>query len=318
MSNSIGFEKLSPDLIIDSVEAALDENLTGFTQAYPSYINRVYEVHTEDGERIIAKFYRPGRWSRAGLLEEHHFLYELDEAEIPVVAPFYLQDTTSLVSAEGIPFALFPKRSGRGFEAEDFNSYRRLGTLIGRVHLIGRQKPAEHRFRMKPSSVHEYLKNIIEEDLMPSGLGKTFQSLSDILVQRLTEAFHNVPLQRIHGDLHRANILDRMEQGLLLIDFDDMMMGPPVQDLWLLLPDYREFCKSEINALLEGYTSVCDFNYKTLDLIEPLRAMRMIYFLAWQVKQRQDKGFDKHFPDWGTNAFWNKEIIDLQEQLNRI
>jgi len=313
-----GFEGLSPELVIDAVEAGIDENLTGFAQSYPSYINRVYEVETEDGERIIAKFYRPGRWSREALLEEHAFLYELDEGELPVVAPFYLQESSSLLTVEGYPFALFPKRAGRGFESEDPESYRRLGTLIGRMHLIGRQREASHRYHLKPESALGYLQELEEADLLPPELEPVFTRISRDLTERLVTAFDGALSQRIHGDLHRANILDRMDQGLLLIDFDDMMMGPPVQDLWLLLPDYKDNSQGEISWLLEGYTSVCDFDPRELNLIEPLRAMRMIYFLAWQARQREDRSFRHHFPDWGSRAFWNKEIIDLQEQLSRL
>ena len=324
------FDNLTPDLVIEAVEASIDIDLTNYTQPMPSYINRVYELKTEDDEFYIAKFYRPGRWSHSALLEEHRFILDCDADDIPVAAPLPLcglvesGDAPTLGKVEGIPFAVFPRKGGRLWEAENFDYWMRIGRLLGRLHNTGASRKAEHRIRL--SADHSFLTDIdvlmsadwIHPDLKGE-MGETIKKL-EYLVCSLFEEYggDDTDLIRVHGDFHSGNILDRPGDGLYLMDFDDMAMSLPVQDLWLLLPDYAPESGLEAGAVIEGYREFRAFNTETLMLVEPLRAMRMIYFLCWCGKQKNDFRFQHSFPDWGGKAFWQKEIQDLSNQHDQI
>jgi Ser/Thr protein kinase RdoA (MazF antagonist) len=309
------FTALTPDVMLDAVEQALGARLTGLAQPHHSYINRVYEVQAAGGERLIAKFYRPGRWSRAAVQDEHQFLQECAAEEIPVVAPLALAGST-LHETNGILFALFPKRWGRAFEATSEEDWRRLGRILSRLHIIGARHDAPQRLVMHPAaSTTADLAQLRAADVVAARQRADFFQIGTEILELITEPFADVPLQRIHGDCHRQNILERPGEGLLLIDFDDMVMGPPVQDLWMLLPDHMERSRREIQLIVEGYETFQDFDDATLRLIEPLRAMRMLYFLAWCSRQAQDPNFALKFPDWQTDAFWRQQVSDLRRQL---
>jgi Ser/Thr protein kinase RdoA (MazF antagonist) len=308
------FTALTPDVMLDAVEQALGVRLTGLAQPHHSYINRVYELQTATGERLIAKFYRPGRWSRAAVLDEHQFLLECVAAEIPVVAPLALGGGT-LGETQGILFALFPKRWGRAFEAASEEDWRRLGQLLSRLHIVGREREAPQRVVMHPSeSTTADLAQLEAAGVVAARQRLEFFATGTEIMELIREPFEDVPLQRIHGDCHRQNILERPGEGLLLIDFDDMVMGPPVQDLWMLLPDHMERSQREINLIVEGYETFQEFDDSTLRLVEPLRAMRMLYFLAWCSRQSHDPNFALKFPDWQTDAFWRQQVADLRRQ----
>jgi Ser/Thr protein kinase RdoA (MazF antagonist) len=311
----MSFETLTPDAIIDAVEAAAGLSMTGLTIALPSYINRVYELRAKDGAKLIAKFYRPGRWSREAILDEHRFTLDCTEAELPVVAPLTLANRETLAEHGGILFALFPKKAGRQLEINDESDWPRLGSLIGRLHVCGEKRAAQNRVVIAPglsaTGDVEYLCGRV----IPQRFRDGFRAAATSIIQRSTPAFEGLPRIRLHGDCHRGNILDRLDEGLLLIDFDDMAMGPAVQDLWLLLPDRVSACGREIELFLRGYGQFREFDRSTLRCVEPLRAMRMIYFLAWASRQEKDALFRRNFPEWGTDAFWQREINDLREQL---
>lgn len=311
-----GFEDLGPDLMMTAVEEGLGVKLTGLAAPFPSYINRVYEFAAVGGERLVAKFYRPGRWSFAALEDEHRFVQDCSAADIPVVAPLKLQNGGTLGTVDGVHFAVYPKRSGREFELNGDDEWRRLGTLAARLHQVGSECDAPSRLMHHPrESTAEEVNLLLEGDAILPRFRRPFADLSRQLLRMIVPLFDDIEYLRIHGDLHRANILERPGEGLLLIDFDDMMVGPPVQDLWLLLPEHADECRREISLLLEGYTMLRDFDPWTMRLIEPLRAMRMIYFLSWISRQAGDYNFEQHFPGWGTDAFWQREIGDLERQL---
>lgn len=326
-NNGIDFDLLTPHVVLAAVEQSFELVLDGTMLAYPSYVNRVYGLTTEDRVGYVAKFYRPGRWSDEAILEEHAFVRECHDAELPVVAPCVdsYGDTLQSVIAEDdngeqeYRFALYPKRGGRNFDAEGEQDWLRLGRLAGRLHTVARNVTATHRVVCTPElSTVRFIEELESEAVVHPRCAEDFFAVTSQVLERLRGRFDGVTLQPIHGDFHRGNVLDRVDQGLLVIDFDDMMVCPPVQDLWLLLPGRLDDSRRELNLLLEGYEEFLAFDYTTISLIEPLRIMRMIYYLAWCARQRNDVGFRKAFPDWGTEAFWLKEIEDLRTQLNVI
>jgi len=295
----------------------MDLSLTGLTAPLPSYINRVYELQSVNDERLIAKFYRPGRWAHAALQDEHDFVADCAADEIPVVAPLVLANGSTIGEHDGILFSVFPKRSGREMDLRTEEGWRRLGRLVGRIHLAGSRRDAENRLQMHPATttVPE-----IEQLLsfMSPHQADRFKDVTSRIVEIALREFEDVELQRIHGDCHRANILERPDEGLMVIDFDDMVMGPPVQDIWLLLPDHANHVRHEINLILEGYEQFMDFDDRSLRLVEILRAMRIIYFLSWCSTQVADFRFQGNFPDWGSDMFWQREIADLERQYHVI
>ncbi len=313
------FDHFTPDLILDAIEEGTGRKLTGLTAPLPSYINRVYELQTVDGEKLIAKFYRPGRWERAAIEDEHDFVLDCAAVEIPVVAPFELATGSTIGEHEGVLYSVFPKRSGREMELRDEESWLRLGRLVGRVHQAGWERDAENRLRMHPETTTiPEIDGLLESGFMGRGQADRFKDVTSRIVEKALRAFEGIELQRVHGDCHRANILERPDEGLMVIDFDDMVMGPAVQDIWLLLPGHASDTRREIGLILEGYEQFMEFDERQLRLIEILRAMRIIYFLSWCGTQSDDYKFRTNFPDWGSDAFWNREIADLERQHQAI
>ncbi len=316
---SARFENLTPDCILEAVEGGMGCRLTGLTSPLPSYINRVYELQSVDGVRLIAKFYRPGRWNRATLQDEHDFVLDCAAEEIPVVAPLALADGRTIGEHEGLLYSVFPKRSGREMELHTEEGWLRLGRLVGRIHLAGSRREATNRLRMHPEGTTlPEIGMLLSGGFMPPHQAVRFKEVTSRIVEIALREFDGVELQRIHGDCHRANILERPDEGLMVIDFDDMVMGPAVQDIWLLLPGHANTTRNEINLILEGYEQFMEFDDRQLRLVEILRAMRIIYFLSWCGTQADDFKFQSNFPDWGSEMFWQREIGDLEYQYNAI
>jgi Ser/Thr protein kinase RdoA (MazF antagonist) len=308
------FNELDPERVFRAVEESYGLVADGSLTNYPSYINRVYGFRTEDGENLVAKFYRPHRWTEETLLDEHRFLLDCEEAEIPVSLPLVSLLGSTLSASPPYYFTLFEKKGGRNFDAESDEDWTRMGSLVGRLHAAGRRRKAEHRLLCSPDVSRAQVSELLSPGLVHGEFKAEFEDLARKTLDFITPHFTDPEPIRLHGDLHRGNILDRREEGLFLMDFDDMMSGPAVQDLWLLLPDYAEDCENELFHLIEGYEMFLPFDPKTLKLIEPLRFMRMIHFLAWQAHQRHDAGFHTLFPDWGNKPFWLKEVEDLRVQ----
>ena len=321
------FEHLAPEVILNAVEESFDLSLTGILTPYSSYINRVYGVETDDGERFVVKFYRPNRWSEEAILEEHRFVLDCVAEELPVVAPEPASSGSTLQSAavatEGgerrFLFALYRSKGGRLFDAEGEENWLRIGALIGRVHVAGRLGEAKHRLVCMPDeATRGFIDEVRSAGVVHPDIGSEFFDVSEGILNHITPDFKETRLQRIHGDCHRGNILDRQTEGLMMIDFDDMVVGPPVQDIWLLLPDYADSSYVELELILEGYERFGAFDRETIRLIEPLRFMRMVHFIAWSARQRNDHRFREAFPDWGEKSFWIKEIEDLRVQAQII
>jgi Ser/Thr protein kinase RdoA (MazF antagonist) len=314
----MSYEQLTPDELLNAVESATGLAMTGLTVALPSYINRVYELRAKDGTKLIAKFYRPGRWSKEVIMDEHRFALDCMESELPVVAPLELTTGETLGQHGDFLFALYPKRAGRQLEITSDGDWGRIGSLVGRLHICGEKRPAPNRIVIDPrlSALHDV--EFLCAQVIPERFRAQYRGIAGMIIEQSSPVFESAERIRLHGDCHRGNILDRLDEGLLLIDFDDMAMGPPVQDLWLLLPDRPAACGREIDLFLEGYERFRKFDRMSLRCIEPLRAMRMIYFLAWVSRQANDAIFKRNFPDWGIDSFWQREIGDLREQLSFI
>lgn len=313
------FEPLTPDTILTAVEDSLGLRLTNLCRPMNSYINRVYELQSTEGKGYVAKFYRPGRWSKETLQDEQDFLLELAEAEIKVVAPLPLQGQETLGETMGIYFAVFPKKGGRSFDEFSDNQWPELGRLMGRVHLVGAKHPPRNRITLSPDkSTRQNLDYILDGDFIPTDLVSPFRDLAEALITEITPLFKQTEMIRIHGDCHFSNLMQRPDEGIFLIDLDDMAVGPPVHDFWMLLPGFFNESLAEVEMFLEGYEVFKDFDRQSLRLIEPLRAMRFIHFITWCAHQVAEDGLSRVATDFGSHAYWQQEIRDLSEQLDRI
>ncbi len=322
------FNYLSPELALSAVGEAFGIEPDGSFFAYPSYANRVYGLRADSGEEYVAKFYRPGRWTPEAILEEHAFVAELAEAEIPVVAAIPDADGHTLpeLVIEGArgetayPFALFPKRGGRLFDAEREEDWLRMGALAGRIHAVGARRPFRERVRVEPGLLAAYATEILEGGAVHPDAEARVRALLEQAAAVVDEALSAAasPPIRLHGDFHRGNVLDRVDAGLLAIDFDDAASGPAVQDLWLLLPGHADECRREFGLIVEGYEAFMPFDRSALSMIEPLRLLRMVHFISWQARQRSDRGFLDRFDGWGSKAFWMSEAVDIEDQLERV
>ena len=313
------FPNLTPEVVLAAVEEGLGMYISNLCRPMNSYINRVYELADEDGEGLIAKFYRPTRWSRQALQDEHDFLLALADREVPVIAPLPLVDGTTLGRVGEISFAVFPKKWGRIVDEYSDDQWLELGHLIGRTHAVGAAQRPKDRITMVPEqSTRSQVDYILGHDLVPEDLQQEFQSLTETLIADTMPMFAGAELICLHGDCHSANLIYRPDESFYIIDFDDMAIGPPVQDLWMLLPAVPEESLVEIDIFLEGYRVFRDFDLRSLKLIEPLRAMRFIHYIAWCAHQVIEDGSSVVMPNFGTRDYWRHELGDLADQLQRI
>jgi len=321
------FFELTPERVLDSVEAS-GLRCTGRCQALGSMENRVYELEIEDDEQssgrrfLVAKYYRPGRWTKEQILDEHAFMLELEEEEVPVIAPLQFPDGETLKVCEhtGIFYTLFPKRSGRSSDEFTLDNLNRVGRQLARIHSVGARKPAPHRVTLNAATYGEAnLEAILSLNVITDAdQRKMYETHCRELIKRIAPFFESAKPQRIHGDCHLGNLIWRDDQPYF-VDFDDMVMGPPVQDFWLLLPSEEgEEQSRDWDALLEGYTQLRDFDRNTKILVEPLRALRYIHFSAWIGKRWEDPAFQNAFPQYGNERYWAVQIQDLREQLSKI
>lgn len=313
------FSHLTPDEVLHLVERALGRPAASLCRPLGSYINRVYDVQMDDGTWVVVKFYRPHRWSRDALQDEQDFLTDLQEAEVSVIAPLRGANGATLHEHHGMYFAIFPKKGGRALEEPSPTEWQELGRLLARVHAVGSQRAPRDRIRLGPdTSTRLHLDAIFACEFPSPGARRTYEDVTREIVESITPLFEDVERIRLHGDCHRANILHRPGEPFFLIDFDDMTVGPAVQDVWMLLPGHVKDSRAELDNLLEGYETFRSFDYATLRLIEPLRAMRIIHYTAWCARQKADGGFARVAPDWGSAAYWRQETHDLEKQLREI
>ncbi len=314
------FPELSPDTVLSLVESALSLSCTNICRPLNSYINRVFELEDSEGTGLVVKFYRPGRWSKAALQDEHDFLLELNEQEIPVIPPLLLHDGTTLGEHENMYFSVFPRCGGRSYDEFNEEQWLEIGHLLGRCHAVGGVHQARNRIRMAPDhSTAKQVQYIIDSGLIhEDALSQKLSSLSEELIAEIVPLFNDTTMSRIHGDCHCSNIIYRPGESFFLIDFDDMVMGPPVQDIWMLLPGTPQESLLEIDLFLEGYETFCHFDKRSFRLIEPLRAMRFIHYIAWLTHQYLADGSAPLIPGFGSQEYWETEIADLEDQLKRI
>jgi Ser/Thr protein kinase RdoA (MazF antagonist) len=320
------FFELTPERILDSAEAA-GLRCTGRCLALNSMENRVYEVEieVEDESTItsrfdlfrVVKFYRPGRWTKEQILEEHSFLAELERADIPVAAPLPFEDgsTLKLVEGSNIWCSVFPKIGGRSPDEPGIEELERIGRLLARLHNVGQARPAANRLRLTPELYGiANMRFLYDQGFLPEEMKDSYKRLVESICAIVEPWFKEVDYQRIHGDCHFGNILWNTH-GPCLLDFDDMVMGPCVQDLWLILPGRDEETKRQLQVLLAAYESMRSFDRGSLRLIEPLRALRFIHYSAWIARRWQDPAFQRVFTHFGSPGYWNGQLADLREQL---
>ena len=313
------FGGLTPPVIIDLVESSLGVRCTNLCRPYNSYINRVYELAMADGQGLVVKFYRPGRWSHQALQDEHDFLLELAADEIPVIAPLVLRDGGTLGRFGDGLFAVFAKKGGRNPDEFDDDQWLAFGRLIGRMHLVGARRQPGDRQRMHPRySTTAQVAFIRSSGLLPTDLDAPYARVTGTIIEEIAPLFAQTELIRIHGDCHRGNLIQRPDEPLFLIDFDDLAIGPPIQDLWMLLPGTLADASLQAELFLEGYETFRPFDRTSLRLIEPLRAMRFIHYSAWCARQVVEDGASQIVPDFGSHPYWQAEINDLEDQLDRI
>ena len=309
------FATLSPDLVLDAVES-LGYLSDARVLALNSYENRVYQVGIEGETPLIAKFYRPGRWSDAAIREEHAFSLELAEHEIPVVAPL-LRDGESLFEHAGFRFALFPRRGGHAPEPGNLDQLYRLGQLLGRLHGVGASRPFQHRETMTVENFgHQSLACVLDSGFLPASLRPAYESVARDLLARLDALFAGVRYStiRLHGDCHPGNLLYR-DEAFHMVDLDDCRMGPAVQDLWMMLAGERQERLSQLSELIEGYQEFHNFDPRELALIEGLRSLRLLHYSAWLARRWDDPAFPMSFPWFANERYWGDQILALREQL---
>lgn len=313
------FAKLDPETILTCIEQAVGCRLLNVCRPHASYINRVYELQDDQGTFIIAKFYRPCRWSEQALKDELRFLLDCAAAELPVIAPLPLHDESYLGICRGIRFAVYPRCGGRLVDEYQDEQWLQIGRLLGRIHQVGRTRKADDRERLHPRhSTRKQADYILAQKLLPAELESLFRGVVDELIELIAPRFDHVEFLRIHGDCHPANIIFRPEESFFLIDFDDMVVGPAVQDMWMLLPGPVAESRHELNLLLEGYESFSSFDDRTLELIEPLRAMRFIHYMSWCARQYLEDGGTRVDESFGSSEYWYREIAELQDQVTTI
>lgn len=319
------FYQLNPETILSSIDG-LGFRTTGRCMALNSMENRVYEIEIETESSIasehflIAKFYRPGRWTKEQILEEHEFLKELQAEEIPVIAPIEINgETLFSVPSHNLYFCIFPKQGGRAPQDMNEQMLQILGRLLARMHNVGAVKKAQHRLHITPDTFgRQNLEFLLKSKAIPFHHENSYKSLVEQICNVSDPLFKNIEMHRIHGDCHWGNVIYREDRGAFFIDFDDMLMGPAVQDIWLLVPGDDEYAVRDRQTMIDAYNSMRGFDSKSLRLIEPLRSLRMIHFAAWITKRWEDPAFKQAFPFYGTEQYWGNQIQDLTNQLRKI
>jgi Ser/Thr protein kinase RdoA (MazF antagonist) len=308
------FLALTPEKVLTAVEAG---GLACNPVCYPlnSFENRVYEVELADRSRVVAKFYRPERWSEEQILEEHQFLEDAAAEEIPVCTMRPFPGGGTLRRIDGILYCLSDRRGGRAPDELDEAGARRLGMLVGRLHNVGARREAKHRLRLTADTyIRADLDWLERHEALPRHLRERYSDAALAIAAIADRRLAGVPVHRVHGDLHLGNVLIR--DGLLhVLDFDDMVVGPAVQDLWLALPGRDAYTLALRERFLEGYLQFSEFDRSTLSLIEPLRGLRIVHYAAWLARRWHDPAFPAAWPHFGTAEYWERESQDLEEQL---
>jgi len=326
VEDSHPYSRLTPDVVLNALDA-VGLRCDGRLLALNSYENRVYQVGVEDAQGqpglVVAKFYRPARWSDAQIIEEHTFCAQLAAQEIPVVAPLEF-DGRTLLHAGGFRVAVFPRRGGRAPELDDPVALEWIGRFIGRIHAVG----AVHAFTERPrldieSFGVEPRAFLLASGLIPSELVPAWTQAADLALEGVRHAFKragNVGELRLHGDCHAGNVLWTPATGNAVggphfVDLDDARMGPAVQDLWMLISGDRENMGIQLGRILKGYEDFSEFDDRELHLVEALRTLRLIHYSAWLARRWDDPAFPMAFPWFNTARYWQDRVLELREQV---
>ena len=316
MDSEAPYSELSPQTVLDAIEAA-GHRCDGRVLALNSYENRVYQIGIEDGQPLVAKFYRPSRWSDAAIREEHAFAAELAALEIPVVAPL-VRDGVSLHVHRGFRYAIFPRRGGRWPELGQSDEREWVGRFLGRIHAVGRAARFHERARLSMDDLGRNARDyVLEGDFMPDYLADKYAEVTDELLEEIearAAGWGGAMLGRILGDCHRGNIL-WTDLGPHFVDLDDCLTGPAVQDLWMLLAGGPQEMRTGLTDLLKGYEQFLPFDRSEIALIEPLRALRMIHYSAWLARRWHDPAFPLAFPWFAEPRYWEDHYRALYDQL---
>jgi Ser/Thr protein kinase RdoA (MazF antagonist) len=316
MSSDAPYSNLSPELVLDAIEA-VGFRCDGRVLALNSYENRVYQIGIEDGDPVVAKFYRPNRWTDAAIREEHAFAAELAAQEIPVVAPL-LRDGVSLHVHLGFRYAVFPRRGGRWPELGSVEDREWVGRFLGRIHAVGRAARFAERTRLSMEELGRKARDfVLDGDWMPDYLATKYADLTDDLLEEVearAAGWGGAAMVRILGDCHRGNIL-WTDLGPHFVDLDDCLTGPAIQDLWMLLAGAQQEMRTELHDLLKGYEQFLPFDRREIALIEPLRALRMIHYSAWLARRWHDPAFPQAFPWFAEPRYWEQHYRALDDQL---
>lgn len=308
------FLALTPEKVLDAVEDA-GLRCNPVCHALNSYENRVYDIQLEDETHIVAKFYRPQRWSREQIIEEHSFMNDLEAAEVPICNLRRFPDGSTLRVKENIYYCLYDRFGGRAPQDIDHELAERLGMLLGRMHNVGAAGESRNRIFLDANTyVRANLKWLAGKETIPVHLESRYLDAANELALIADRRMAGVDRQRIHGDFHAGNLL--LRDGLLhVLDFDDHVTGPAVQDFWLLLQGRDDWTRQLMETLIEGYEQFRPFDRRTLDLIEPLRALRRIHYTAWLARRWHDPVFPVTWPHFGSETYWAEEVADLEDLL---
>jgi len=310
------YAALTPEVVLDAV-AALGLRPDGRLLALSSYENRVYQVWLEEdapavGSCVVAKFYRPGRWSEAQIDEEHAFAHELAEREIPVVAPSHQGKFSDFI------YALYPRRGGRTPELGDPRTLEWIGRFMGRIHAVGGTQPFRVRDALTPQTFgREPRAYLLQTQFIPADLLDAWKAVTEQALQLVDACYERaggVKAIRLHGDCHPGNIL-WTEEGPHFVDLDDARMGPAMQDLWMLLSGDRGAMSRQLHEVLKGYEQFMRFERRELHLLEALRTLRLIHYSAWIARRWDDPAFPAAFPWFNTQRYWQDRILELREQI---
>jgi Ser/Thr protein kinase RdoA (MazF antagonist) len=318
------YEILTPDVVMDAL-ASVGLHGDGRLMALSSYENRVYQAYLEEPVEghaaVVAKFYRPGRWSEAQILEEHAFSAELAAAEVPAVAPLVLNGAT-LHQHGGFSFSVSPRRGGRAPELDDEDVLEWIGRFLARIHVVGAAKPFTTRPALDLRSFGiESREWLLAHDKIPLDVQSAWEKRCNEALRMIEDTAvgakgaGGIRMIRLHGDCHPGNILWTPDEGPHFVDLDDARTGPAVQDLWMLLSGERAQRQRQLGALVDGYEQMREFDREELALIEPLRTLRLIHYSAWLARRWDDPIFPINFPWFGSSDYWQGQVLMLEEQI---
>lgn len=314
MSDGHPYETLTPEMVIDAVEST---GCLSDLRIFPlnSYENRVYQVGIEESEPIIAKFYRPHRWSDQQIQEEHDFSKALFDNEIPVVPAMEDEQGNTLLNFKGFRFSLYRRQGGRAPELDNMDSLLMLGRLVARIHAVGAQQDFVTRPALDIKSFGDDSYQFINEHFIPAELRQAYSTLCEDLLTAIRELYAQQPIKniRVHGDCHSGNILWRGDTPHF-VDLDDSRMAPAMQDVWMFLSGDRTMQTAQLSEIVDGYNEFYDFDTSQLRLVEALRSLRIMHYAAWLARRWEDPAFPHNFPWFNSVRYWSDHILELREQ----